>query len=64
MTTFLDVLPLPEPTASTFMTTSMPSRTLPNTPWRPSSQPVVTVVMKNCEPVGLFLGFGLVLLCV
>lgn len=29
---------------------SMPSRTSPKTTWRPSSQEVMTVVMKNCEP--------------
>jgi hypothetical protein len=41
------VAPLEEPTASTLRTTSMPSTTLPNTTWRPSSQLVLTVVIKN-----------------
>jgi len=47
---FLDVWPDCEPTASTFITTSMPSITRPNTTWRPSSHEVLTVVMKNWEP--------------
>ena len=35
---------------STSCTTFMPSTTLPKTTCLPSSQPVVTVVMKNWEP--------------
>ena len=50
MTTSLEGLPLCEPTASTLYTTSIPSRTLPNTTWRPSSQAVLMVVTKNCDP--------------
>lgn len=45
--------PLPEPVASRALTTSSDwvSMTSPKTTWRPSSQLVVTVVMKNCEPL-------------
>jgi hypothetical protein len=32
------------------LTRGAPSRTRPNTTWRPSSQEVFTVVMKNWEP--------------
>jgi hypothetical protein len=42
---------LPLATFSIMRTMSMPSRTLPNTTWRPSSHEVIAVVMKNCEPV-------------
>jgi len=50
------IAPLPEPTASRALTTPMDSSsaTSPNTTWRPSSQPVLTVVMKNCEPLLLW----------
>ena len=51
MTTGLDGLPLWLPTASTALTTSIPSSTLPNTTWRPSSHDVLTVQTKNCEPL-------------
>ena len=37
------------PLASMAFTTSSPSSTLPNTTWRPSSQGVFTVVMKNWD---------------
>lgn len=40
MTTFLEGAPLLDPTFSTACTTSMPSTTLPNTTWRPSSHEV------------------------
>merc|ERR1712137_590168 len=50
MTTGLAVLPLWEPTASIFFTTSMPSVTLPKTTCLPSSHAVFTVHKKNCEP--------------
>lgn len=39
--------PRPVGDASTFATTSMPSTISPNTTWRPSSQGVATVQMKN-----------------
>lgn len=47
------ILPLPEPVASRALTTSSEasSMTSPKTTWRPSSQLVLTVVMKNCEPL-------------
>ena len=44
-------LPLSVPHASIFCTTSMPLVTLPKTTWRPSSQGVLTVVMKNWLPL-------------
>merc|ERR550537_1380188 len=50
MTTGFEVLPLCDPTASTFFTTSMPSTTDPKTTCFPSSQSVFTVHKKNCEP--------------
>ena len=42
-----------EPTASRALTTFMDSSsaTSPKTTWRPSSQLVTTVVMKNWEPL-------------
>merc|ERR1712139_499962 len=49
--TFFDGAPLWEPTASTLVTTSIPSITLPKTTWRPSSHAVFTVVRKNWEPL-------------
>lgn len=50
MITFL-VFPELEPWASTAWTTSIPLVTLPKTTWAPSSQSVLTVVRKNCEPL-------------
>merc|ERR1719218_467310 len=44
-------LPLWLPTASIFLTTSIPSTTWPNTTCLPSSQSVLTVQRKNCEPL-------------
>merc|ERR1712113_1050079 len=51
MTTGLAVFPDWEPTASIFLTTSMPSDTAPKTTCLPSSQAVLTVQRKNCEPL-------------
>jgi len=55
MVAFLPYLmaPLPEPVASRALTTFMDSSsdTSPKTTWRPSSQLVLTVVTKNCEPL-------------
>lgn len=47
------VLPLEEPQASMDLTTETDSAsaTSPKTTWRPSSQEVTTVVMKNWEPL-------------
>lgn len=47
--------------SSIFLTTSMPAVTLPKTTWRPSSQLVLTVQMKNWLPLvsGPALHFGL-----
>jgi hypothetical protein len=47
------ILPLPEPVASRAFTILMESSsaTSPKTTWRPSSQLVLTVVTKNCEPL-------------
>lgn len=53
MTTFLLGLPCPDPTASTFFTTSLPAETLPKTTCLPSSQEVSAVVMKNWLPLVL-----------
>merc|ERR1711976_785948 len=50
ITTGFAVLPLCDPTASIFLTTSIPSVTLPNTTCFPSSQLVFTVHKKNCDP--------------
>ena len=53
MMTGLDVLPEEEPTASTALTISMPLVTEPKTTCLPSSQSVLAVQMKNCEPLVL-----------
>ena len=50
MRTSADVAPDCEPTASTFLTTSMPSTTEPKTVCLPSNQAVSAVHKKNCEP--------------
>lgn len=47
ISTFFEVLPEPEPSASMALTTFMPSLTSPNTTCLPSSQLVTTVVTKN-----------------
>ena len=47
MTTGFEVAPEPEPTASIFLTTSMPLVTEPKTTCLPSSQSVLTVQRKN-----------------
>ena len=47
MMTGLEVAPDPEPTASIFLTTSMPLVTEPKTTCLPSSQSVLTVQRKN-----------------
>lgn len=50
--------------SSIFLTTSMPAVTLPKTTWRPSSQLVLTVQMKNWLPLvsgpALRIGLGVV----
>ena len=51
MTTGFEVWPDWEPTASMAFTTSMPLVTEPNTTCLPSSQSVLTVQRKNCEPL-------------
>ena len=51
MVTVLEVLPDWDPTRSTAWTTSRPSTTWPKTTCLPSSQEVLTVQMKNCEPL-------------
>ena len=51
MTTGLEVAPDPEPTASIFLTTSMPLVTEPKTTCLPSSQSVLTVQRKNLRDV-------------
>lgn len=51
ITTFWLVLPLDDPTASMAFTTSIPLTTLPNTTCLPSSQAVLAVQRKNCEPL-------------
>merc|ERR1712032_289001 len=48
--TLFDTWPLREPTDSILSTTSVPLVTLPNTTCLPSSQAVLTVVMKNWDP--------------
>ena len=47
MTPGFEVAPDPEPTASIFLTTSMPLVTEPKTTCLPSSQSVLTVQRKN-----------------
>ena len=51
MTTGLEVAPDPEPTASIFLTTSMPLVTEPKTTCLPSSQSVLTVQRKNLRVI-------------
>jgi hypothetical protein len=51
MTTGLEVAPDWLPTASQALTTSMPPVTEPYTTCLPSSQSVLTVHRKNCEPL-------------
>ena len=51
MVTFFLGVPELVPCASIFLTRSSPSNTFPNTTWRPSNQGVLTVVMKNCDPL-------------
>ncbi len=67
MVTVLLGCPLGEPSASTALTTSMPDSTRPKTVWRPLSQLVCTVVMKNCDNIScqskrekVFLAFAFV----
>ena len=50
MTTLADVLPLDDPTASIFRTTSYPFTTCPNTTCLPSRCGVSEVQRKNCDP--------------
>merc|ERR1719242_1346096 len=52
-TIFAEVLPDWDPKDSTFLTTSMPSTTDPNTQYLPSNQDVFAVHKKNCEPLVL-----------
>ena len=47
----MEVEPLPEPTFSMAWTTSIPSTTWPKTTCLPSNQEVLTVQMKNWEPL-------------
>jgi hypothetical protein len=51
MVTVLEVLPVWDPTRSTAWTTSRPSMTFPKTTCFPSNQEVLTVQMKNWEPL-------------
>lgn len=53
ITTLLEGLPDPEPTASTAWTTSFPWETFPKTTCLPSSHEVAAVVMKNWLPLVL-----------
>lgn len=46
-------MPCPLPCASMALITSMPSLTQPKTTCLPSSHSVLTVQMKNCEPLVL-----------
>ena len=59
--TGLDVAPEPEPTASIFLTTSMPLVTEPKTTCLPSSQSVLTVQRKNLRVVPSALRFSMIL---
>ena len=59
--TGLDVAPEPEPTASIFLTTSMPLVTEPKTTCLPSSQSVLTVQRKNLRDVPSTLRFSMIL---
>ena len=61
MMTGLDVAPDPEPTASIFLTTSMPLVTEPKTTCLPSSQSVLTVQRKNLRVVPSTLRFSMIL---
>jgi len=61
MTTGFDVAPEPEPTASIFLTTSMPLVTEPKTTCLPSSQSVLTVQRKNLRVVPSTLRFSMIL---
>ena len=61
MTTGLAVAPDPEPTASIFLTTSMPLVTEPKTTCLPSSQSVLTVQRKNLRVVPSTLRFSMIL---
>ena len=49
-TVWIGLSPRPVGARSTARTTSMPSMTFPNATWRPLSQGVGAVVMKNCDP--------------
>mmetsp|Transcript_8455 Transcript_8455/g.15645 ORF Transcript_8455/g.15645 Transcript_8455/m.15645 type:complete len:112 (+) Transcript_8455:76-411(+) len=53
ISTFAEVLPLPDPRASIFLTTSIPLVTFPKTVCFPSNQGVSAVQMKNCDPLVL-----------
>ena len=59
--TGLEVAPEPEPTASIFLTTSMPLVTEPKTTCLPSSQSVLTVQRKNLRDVPSTLRFSMIL---
>ena len=59
--TGFDVAPEPEPTASIFLTTSMPLVTEPKTTCLPSSQSVLTVQRKNLRDVPSTLRFSMIL---
>ena len=59
--TGLEVAPEPEPTASIFLTTSMPLVTEPKTTCLPSSQSVLTVQRKNLRAVPSTLRFSMIL---
>ena len=59
--TGLEVAPEPEPTASIFLTTSMPLVTEPKTTCLPSSQSVLTVQRKNLRVVPSTLRFSMIL---
>ena len=61
MTTGFKVAPEPEPTASIFLTTSMPLVTEPKTTCLPSSQSVLTVQRKNLRVVPSTLRFSMIL---